>query len=225
VECGCTPKCNQRFIKTHYLTIKVKTCTKLIILFILVLLSDLSIYAATPHIDTSRTKQKARQALIFCKQKGYNTNYCILIDMGLPSGVKRFMVWDFRKNTLLISGLVSHGCGINPWSGIWSKDKPIFSNEANSHCSSLGKYLVNNRAASAWGIRVKYYLRGLEKTNRNAYVRDVVLHSWEQVPDNEVYPNGTPEDWGCPAVSNNTMKLVDALLRKQKKHLLLWTYN
>lgn len=157
--------------------------------------------------------------------KGYNTNYCILVDMSLPSGVKRFMIWDFRKNAILVSGLVSHGCGINPWSGIWSKDKPTFSNVANSHCSSLGKYQVGDRAASAWGIHIKYYLKGLESTNSNAFIRNVVLHSWERVPDNEVYPNGTPEDWGCPAISNNIMKEVDALLRKQKKHLLLWIYN
>jgi hypothetical protein len=203
----------------------LKTYSKLTILFLPILLSVSNIYAATPHIDTTRTAQKAKQALTFCKQRGYNTNYCILIDLSLPSGVKRFMVWDFRKHTILVSGLVSHGCGIYPWSGIWSKDKPTFSNAANSHCSSLGKYQVGDRAASAWGIHIKYYLKGLESTNSNAYARDVVLHSWEQVPDDEVYPNGTPEDWGCPAVSDNTMKTVDALLHKQKKHLLLWIYN
>ena len=145
--------------------------------------------------------------------------------MGLPSGVKRFMLWDFHKNTIILSGLVSHGCGINPWSGIWSKNKPAFSNAINSHCSSLGKYQVSNRAASAWGIHIKYYLKGLERTNSNAYVRDVVLHSWEQVPDTEVYPDGTPEDWGCPAISNKTMKAVDNLIRHQKKRLLLWIYD
>jgi hypothetical protein len=189
---------------------------KLITLFLLILLSRSDIYAVTPHIDTTRTSQKAKQALTFCKQKGYSPYYCILIDMSLPSGLKRFMVWDFRKHTIVASGLVSHGCGINPWSGIWSKDNPTFSNVANSHCSSLGKYQVDDRAASAWGIHIKYYLKGLESTNSNAFVRDVVLHSWEQVPDNEVYPNGTPEDWGCPAVSNNMMKSVDSLIRKQK---------
>jgi hypothetical protein len=87
------------------------------------------------------------------------------------------MVWDFRKNMILVYGLISHGCGINPWSGIWSKDKPTFSNVANSHCSSLGKYQVGERAASAWGIHTKYYLKGLENTNSNAFIRDVILHS------------------------------------------------
>lgn len=203
----------------------MKICTQLVIAFALSFLSALDLYATTPHLDTIRTKQKAKQAFLFCRQKRYNTNYCILIDMSLPSGVNRFIVWNFHKNSIDISGLVSHGCGINPWSGIWSKDKPTFSNAANSHCSSLGKYQVSNRAASAWGIHIKYYLKGLERTNSNAYVRDVVLHSWDQVQDKEVYPGGTPEDWGCPATSNHTMKLVDALIKNQKRHLLLWIYN
>jgi hypothetical protein len=203
----------------------MKICSKITIAFLPILLTGLNIYAHTLHLDANRTKEKAQQAFIFCKQKGYNNNYCILIDMSLPSGVKRFMVWDFHKNTILVSGLVSHGCGIYPWSGVWSKDKPTFSNLAGSHCSSVGKYQLSKRAYSAWGIHIKYYLKGLENTNSNAYVRDIVLHSWERVTDNEVYPNGTPEDWGCPAVSNNFMKVVDALIHKQKKHLLLWVYD
>jgi hypothetical protein len=183
------------------------------------------VYADTPHINLKRTRQKAKESLLYCRQRGYDMNYCILIDMSLPSGVRRFIVWDFRKNDTLLSGLVSHGCGNNPWSGIWSKDRPAFSNMANSHCSSLGKYQISGRAYSAWGIHIKYYLKGLEPTNSNAYIRDVVLHSWELVPDKEVYPGGTPEDWGCPAISNKTLKVVDALIRYQKKHLLMWIYN
>jgi hypothetical protein len=45
----------------------------------------------TYDIDTGRTRQKARQALTFCRQKGYNTKYCILIDMSLPSVIRRFI--------------------------------------------------------------------------------------------------------------------------------------
>ncbi|AYL99592.1 peptidase [Mucilaginibacter celer] len=180
--------------------------------------------AAAPHLDMARLKTKATQSLIFCRQRGYNIRYCILIDMSLPSGIKRFAVWDFKKNDTLITGLVSHGCGRNPWSGVWSKDKPEFSNLDGSHCTALGKYEINGRAYSAWGIHVKYYLKGLESTNSNALARQVVFHSWDQVAEAEVYPNGTPEGWGCPAISNNTMKVVDALLRKQRKHVLMWVY-
>ncbi|MEO3405980.1 murein L,D-transpeptidase catalytic domain-containing protein [Mucilaginibacter sp. CAU 1740] len=181
--------------------------------------------AATPGLNLDRLKAKAKQSLAFCRQRGYNTRYCILIDMSLPSGVKRFAVWDFKKNDTLLTGLVSHGCGRNPWSGVWSKDKPEFSNLDGSHCTALGKYEIDGRAYSAWGIHVKYYLTGLESTNNNALARQIVFHSWEQVPEMEVYPNGTPEGWGCPAISNNTMKVVDALLRKQGKHVLMWIFQ
>ena len=197
----------------------------MLFIFLSAFLLGLSVSAATPNIDIARTRLKAKQALSFCRQKGYNSRYCILIDMGLPSGVKRFMVWDFHKNGILVSGLVSHGCGSGPWSGVWSKDKPTFSNLDRSHCTALGKYQVDGRAYSMWGIHVKYYLTGLEATNNNAMARQVVFHSWEEVPENEVYPNGTPEGWGCPAISNNTMKIVDPLIRRQKEHLLLWIYN
>ncbi|WP_234997862.1 murein L,D-transpeptidase catalytic domain-containing protein [Mucilaginibacter sp. OK098] len=203
----------------------MKSCINLAFNFLPAFLFAFSVKASVPRIDTSRTRQKAKQALTFCRQKGYDTQYCILIDMSLPSGVKRFMVWDFGKNDILVSGLVSHGCGKMPWSGVWSKDKPVFSNADGSHCTPLGKYKINNRAYSAWGIHVKYYLDGLESTNSNALARQIVFHSWEEVAENEIYPFGTPEGWGCPAISNNTMKTVDALLRKQKKHWLMWIYN
>lgn len=181
--------------------------------------------AETPHIDISRTRLKAKQSLAFCKQKGYNTRYCILIDMSLHSGVKRFMVWNFRKNDTMITGLVSHGCASAPWSGVWTKDKPVFSNSDGSHCTALGKYQIDGRAYSAWGIHVKYFLTGLESTNNNALIRQIVFHSWDQVSETNVYPNGTPEGWGCPAISNNTLKIVDALIRKQKKRMLMWIYS
>jgi len=68
-------------------------------------------------------------------------------------------------------------------------------------------------------------LAGLESTNNKALGRQIVFHSWEKIPETEVFPEGTPEGWGCPAVSNNTLKQVDALIGKQKKHWLLWVYN
>lgn len=198
---------------------------KLFFLLIGLMACCIRVNAATPRLDVNQLKIKAKQSLAFCRQRGYNTRYCILIDMSLPSGVKRFVVWDFKKNDTLLTGLVSHGCGRNPWSGVWSKDKPEFSNLDGSHCTALGKYEINGWAYSAWGIRVKYYLKGLESTNNNALARQIVFHSWEQVAETEVYPNGTPEGWGCPAISNNTMMVVNVLLKKQKKHVLMWVYG
>ena len=133
--------------------------------FLPAFLLALAVRAGVPHLDTLKTREKARQALQFCKQKGYNTRYCILIDMSLHSGVKRFVLWDFTKNTIILSGMVSHGCGSNAWSAAYSRDKPTFSNADGSHCTALGKYRIDGRAYSQWGIHVKYYLTGLDKTN------------------------------------------------------------
>lgn len=203
----------------------MRSLNKFLLAFLPAFLLVFNVLAATPHIDTARTRQKAKEALQFCKKHGFNTRYCFLVDMSLPSGVKRFVVWDFAKNQMLTTGLVSHGCGKMPWSGMWSKDKPVFSNTDGSHCTPLGKYRIDGRAYSAWGIHVKYYLAGLESTNSNALKRQVVFHSWEAVSEDEVYPNGTPEGWGCPAISNNTMKIADALIRRQKGHMLMWIYS
>jgi hypothetical protein len=45
------------------------------------------------------------------------------------------------------------------------------------------------------------------------------------ITENETFPEGTPEGWGCPAVSNQQMRALDSLLKKEKKPLLLWIYK
>ncbi len=161
----------------------------------------------------------------FCKAQNLNENFCILIDMSLHSGVKRFIVWDLKKNKISNSFLVGHGCGDNPWNNDFSKGNPKFSNIDGSHCSSLGKYKIGKRAYSDWGVNVKYILHGLEPTNSNAFKRFIVFHSWEVVSDEEVYPNGTPEGWGCPTISNNSFKIIDPLLKSSSKPVLMWIYK
>lgn len=176
----------------------------------------------TPSINIH---EKAKEAETFCKTKGLNTSYCILIDYSIHSGKKRLYVYDFQNDSILMTGMVSHGCGTAPWGMDATRSKPVFSNEHESHCSSLGKYKVGKRGYSSWGIHVNYKLYGLESSNSNAYDRVIVLHSWDDIPHNEVYPAGTPEGWGCPAVSNELMKYLDELLKEKKKDVLLWIYN
>lgn len=176
-------------------------------------------------IDFARTKQKAIEAKSFCKLKSLNTDYCILIDMSLHSGVKRFMVWDFANDTILSCGLVSHGCCDNDWSGDNSKSHVQFSFVNGSHCTSPGKYKIGKRDYSQWGINVKYMMHGLDKENKNAEARQIVFHSWNEVSETPVYPNGTPEGWGCPAIADAYMKTIDALLQKEKTPMLMWIYK
>lgn len=162
-----------------------------------------------------------KEAQQYCKTNNLNENKFILIDLGLHSGLKRFFIYDFKKNAVSKSYMVSHGCGDNQWGRTSSKEKPQISNEFDSHCSSLGKYVILDRGVSQWGIKVNYILQGKDKTNSNARSRAIVLHSWDAIPDNEVFPEGTPEGWGCPAVSNKAMKEIDELLKANKK-ILMW---
>jgi hypothetical protein len=178
-----------------------------------------------PSINIESTRLKAKQALRFCTSKNYNSSFCILIDMSLHSGVKRLMIWNFERDTIVNSFLVAHGCGNNPWNEDKTKESPFFSNTNDSHCSSLGKYKIGERGYSQWGVNIKYVLHGLESSNSNAQRRAIVFHSWEAISDNETYPNGTPEGWGCPAISNNSFRIIDPMLRSSDKPVLMWIYQ
>ena len=46
--------------------------------------------------EYNRLKLKADSAKVYCVDKGFNTNYCFLVDFCIHSGKKRFFVWDFR---------------------------------------------------------------------------------------------------------------------------------
>lgn len=177
------------------------------------------------NVKPINLKTKAAEAKTYCKEKGLNTSYCILVDFSLHSGKKRMFVYDLKNDSILASGMVSHGCGSSPWGADVTRSKPVFSNEHESHCSSIGKYKIGKRGYSSWGINVNYKLHGLEATNSNAYDRIIVLHSWEEIPNDEVYPAGTPEGWGCPAVSNDFMSYLDSLLKNKDKDVLLWIYE
>jgi len=184
-----------------------------------------SVVIVKPEIDTSKTKQKAEEALEYCKANNFNTDFCILIDMSLHSGLKRFFIYDFNKNEISKQYLVGHGCGNSSWSADSTKENPSFSNEDNSHLSSLGKYKIGERGYSNWGVHVKYLMHGLEETNSNALKRIIVFHSWEMMSDAEIYPKGSSGGWGCPTVSNNAFKEIDPLIKNSKKPILMWIYN
>ncbi len=170
---------------------------------------------------SSKLKAKADSAFRYCKTKGFNTQYCILVDFSIHSGKQRFFVWDFKNNAIKYSSLCCHGYGQKS-----SQTEPVFSNVEGSYCSSLGKYKIGVRAYSKWGINVHYKLHGLENTNNNAFKRFVVLHSYTPVADKDIYPKHLPLGWsqGCPVINDNAMKQVDELLKSVAKPMLLWIY-
>lgn len=165
---------------------------------------------------------KHQQALAYCQQNGFNPDYYFLIDMSIHSGKNRFFVYDFKNQKIAHENLVTHGsCDVLETNNDkWEKAK--FSNANNSHCTAKGMYKIGKRDYSGWGIKVKYWLHGLEKTNNNAEQRVVVLHSWSAVANEEIFPEYSPLSWGCPAVSDDFMHTLDTKLQATTKPVLLW---
>jgi hypothetical protein len=168
---------------------------------------------------------KMKDAKAFCKQKGMNEEMALFIDMSIHSGKKRIFLVDLKTDKILLSGLCSHGCCDNAWGQDDSKENPRFNNIPESHCSSLGKFKIGKRGYSNWGIHINYKLHGLEASNSMAYSRFIVLHSWNAVTDHEIFPEGTAEGWGCPAVSNVFLKSLVPKLDAATKPVLLWIYE
>lgn len=162
------------------------------------------------------------EAKAFCMAQDFNQEYYFLIDLSIPSGKNRFFVYDFKTNKISNQNLVTHGSCDQFESNTTKWEKAKFSNKNNSHCSSKGKYKIGKRDYSSWGIKIKYWLHGLETSNVNAVERVVVLHSWDAVDNEEIYPEFSPLSWGCPAVSNQFMEILDAKLKQTKKPVLLW---
>lgn len=174
--------------------------------------------------NDSRLENKAKEAFQFCDTNGFNTNFCILIDMSVHSGKKRMFVYDFNTSQVEWSALCAHGIGKDDKKSTGAK--PVFGNEEGSLLTSLGKYKIGIRSYSQWGINVHYKLHGLESTNNNAYKRIVVLHSHSPVPSREIYPLHLPLGWsfGCPVTDDETMTYLDEKLNGVEKSVLLWIY-
>ncbi|MCD7973139.1 MAG: murein L,D-transpeptidase catalytic domain family protein [Candidatus Azobacteroides sp.] len=178
-----------------------------------------------PQKETSdRLKEKAIEALEFCRKNGYNTDFCILVDMKVHSGKYRMFVWNFEFGLPEHQALCAHGCGKDDRKS--TGEMPLFSNVNGSLLTSLGKYKLGVRSYSQYGINVHYKMHGLEPTNSNAFKRIIVLHSHTPLPEKEIYPAHLPMGWsfGCPVTDDATMTYLDKKLKLAKKPVVLWIY-
>ena len=158
----------------------------------------------------------------FAKKNNKNQDVAFMIDYSLHSGKNRFFVVDLKKSKIIKKALICHGsCKNEAKNGSKAVN---FSNTSESLCTSLGMAVIGERAYSQWGKNYKYWLDGLEKTNSNMRKRIVVLHGWEHVPDEEIYPESIVMSWGCPTVSTKVLDELDIILKKHKK-VLLYSFN
>lgn len=173
---------------------------------------------AETKVTFQRTKNHASSIRRFASQKGFSSRYAFLIDMNLSSGKNRFFIYDFVKDTIVASGLVAHGsCNTR------FLYEPQFSNTPQCGCTSIGRYKVGEANEGRFGKAFKLY--GLDSTNANAFQRNIVLHGYKDIPDNEVYPNPIPNSLGCPMVSYSFLDKASRILKSERRPILLRVYQ
>ena len=167
-----------------------------------------------------RLKQKTAALREYVAANNFNTEYGFMVDMSIPSGKKRFFVYNIKKDSIELTSLVSHGSGSYKPD---CHDQLVFSNTPNSYATSLGKYKIGDSYYGTYGV--SYRLYGLDSTNNKAYERAIVLHSDSYVPETETYPRHIYESAGCPIVTPSFLPVLGKYIKGSSKPIILWIYN
>jgi L,D-transpeptidase catalytic domain len=138
-----------------------------------------------------------------------------VIDYSLPSTTRRLWVFDLGSHALLYRELVAHGQG----SG--GNLATHFSNDAETHASSLGLFVTKDTYVGKNGYSLR--LDGLERGfNDHALARAIVMHGARYVSDAMMGALGRlGRSWGCPAVREG---IVRELIDRVKGGNLVFAY-
>ena len=125
-----------------------------------------------------------------------------VIDYSKPSTTKRLWVYDLRAHELLYEELVAHGQG--------SGDNlpTMFSNEENTHRTSLGLFVTDDTYVGKNGYSLR--LNGLDAGfNDHARERAIVMHGAPYVSAAFAQAQGRlGRSWGCPALREGIVREV-----------------
>lgn len=151
------------------------------------------------------------------KHPKYNQEVAFFIDMKIHSGKNRFFVYDLKKKSIQNQGLVAHGSGSE--TGV--KGELQFSNVNKSFATSLGKYAIGKSYFGTFGKA--YKLHGLDKTNSNAFLRNIVFHKYFDVPFEE-QTDYICNSLGCPMVNEKFFSTIETIIDNSKTSILLVIY-
>lgn len=131
-----------------------------------------------------------------------NSNVITVVDFNKSSREKRMWIIDVVNKTLLLNTWVAHGQG----SG--NDMATDFSNNNESHQSSLGFYLTDDVYFGKHGRSLR--LEGLDAgINNAAKARGIVIHAADYVCQNTINQIGRlGRSFGCPAVSPEVSDMV-----------------
>jgi hypothetical protein len=124
-------------------------------------------------------------------------DFMVIVDMTQHSSKDRFYILN-RASGKVEAIPAAHGEGSDPKNTGWAR---YFSNVPDSKMTSLGAYLIQETYKGKYGRQIR--LDGLEKTNRNARDRGIVLHPAPYVREGK-YKQG--RSWGCPAIPTSWIK-------------------
>jgi len=125
-----------------------------------------------------------------------------IIDFSKSSREKRMHVVDLKSGKLVFNSVVAHGRNTG------DEFAKSFSNQPNSHKSSLGFYVTGNTYNGSNGFSL--ILDGVEKGfNDKARERAIVMHGAAYANENVLY-NGKRlgRSFGCPALPEHLNKTV-----------------
>ncbi len=126
-----------------------------------------------------------------------------VVDFSKASRAPRLYIVD------ILSGVaseyhVSHGRGSDPAHSGWLEH---FSNEVNSEASSAGAYLTSDIYHGKYGRSLR--LKGLDHTNSNAEMRNIVVHSaWYADPQLAETAGKLGRSEGCFVLSLTNLQYV-----------------
>jgi hypothetical protein len=140
-------------------------------------------------------------------EHGIQTGMLAIADMTQPSTARRFVVIDLEAKKVVMQTWVAHGQN----SGELMATR--FSNNDESHQTSLGVYRVGRRIISP-KHGPALLLEGLDKgVNDRAQSREIIVHGAEYVSQKFIETNGRlGRSWGCPALPREEMARAIELL-------------
>jgi hypothetical protein len=155
------------------------------------------------EVATREGQSEALEAM-FERFPDSTCNYWAVVDFNLPSSVERLFIFDLRSQTVR-KFLVAHGHNSGDAFAI------TFSNVVGSNCSSLGIYKTLETYIGKHGESLR--IDGLDETNSNANVRDVVIHNADYVVPNYEGTGRAGRSDGCFAVNPIDITEVIASLK------------
>lgn len=131
-----------------------------------------------------------------------------IVDFSKPSNEERLFIIDLCSNKIKYRSLVAHGVNSG---GLYARH---FSNEENSHQSSLGFYVTTTTYTGKYDLALR--LDGKEYSNSHASSRGVVIHAAKYASYEFLQQNGCSlgRSYGCPALPHENFEQVISWIKE-----------